>query len=396
MKARAHRAAAQPDHRQAHGEDRVGPELGGDPGRRVRQAQQGQELRRHPEGHLRPVREHLHDVPAAAVRALPEPGLRRSCPGLDLQARGRRHRPDRPGQVPRLAHVRLGCPYKKIYYNWKSGKAEKCIFCYPRIEAGQPTVCSETCVGRIRYLGVLLYDADRIEEAASVEHDKDLYQAQLDIFLDPNDPKVIAQARKDGIPDNWLEAARNSPVYKMAVDWKVALPLHPEYRTLPMVWYVPPLSPITAAANAGQVGTNGEIPDVNQLRIPVQVPGQPADRRRHRAGGARAGAHAGDARLPARQARRRRASTRPRSTRWAERRGRGDVPRDGHRQLRGPLRHPDHAPRVRRERLQRARRLRLQLRQRLQRRRSPRPACSAARRSAPSPSRRRSEHGPFP
>jgi len=33
---------------------------------------------------------------------------------------------------------------------------------------------------------------------------------------------------------------------------------------------VPPLSPITAAANAGQVGTNGEIPDVNQLRIPVK------------------------------------------------------------------------------------------------------------------------------
>jgi nitrate reductase beta subunit len=56
----------------------------------------------------------------------------------------------------------------------------------------------------------------------------------------------------------------------MAVDWKVALPLHPEYRTLPMVWYVPPLSPISAAANAGQMGTNGEIPDVSQLRIPVK------------------------------------------------------------------------------------------------------------------------------
>ncbi|HRD97059.1 MAG TPA: nitrate reductase subunit beta, partial [Rubrivivax sp.] len=156
------------------------------------------------------------------------------------------------------------------YYNWKSGKAEKCIFCYPRIEAGQPTVCSETCVGRIRYLGVLLYDADRIEAAASVEKDKDLYQAQLDVFLDPHDPKVIAQALQDGFPENWLAAAKNSPVYKMAMDWKVALPLHPEYRTLPMVWYVPPLSPITAAANAGQVGANGEIPDVNQLRIPVR------------------------------------------------------------------------------------------------------------------------------
>ena len=56
----------------------------------------------------------------------------------------------------------------------------------------------------------------------------------------------------------------------MAVEWKVALPLHPEYRTLPMVWYVPPLSPITAAANAGHVGSNGEIPDVTQLRIPVK------------------------------------------------------------------------------------------------------------------------------
>jgi nitrate reductase beta subunit len=163
-----------------------------------------------------------------------------------------------------------GCPYKKIYYNWQSGKAEKCTFCYPRIEAGQPTVCSETCVGRIRYLGVMLYDADRIEQAASVERDRDLYQAQLDIFLDPDDPAVVAQARADGVPDAWLEAARISPVYKMAVDWKVALPLHPEYRTLPMVWYVPPLSPISAAANAGQVATNGELPDVRQLRIPVK------------------------------------------------------------------------------------------------------------------------------
>ena len=56
----------------------------------------------------------------------------------------------------------------------------------------------------------------------------------------------------------------------MAVDWKVALPLHPEYRTLPMVWYVPPLSPITSAANAGKIGVNGELPDLAQMRIPVQ------------------------------------------------------------------------------------------------------------------------------
>ena len=162
------------------------------------------------------------------------------------------------------------CPYKKIYYNWKSGKSEKCIFCYPRIEAGQPTICSETCVGRIRYLGVLLYDADRIEEAASVANEQDLYQAQLDIFLDPSDPAVIEAARREGIPDAWLESARQSPVYKMAIDWQVALPLHPEYRTLPMVWYVPPLSPIQSAVQAGHVGMNGVIPDLESLRIPLR------------------------------------------------------------------------------------------------------------------------------
>ncbi len=162
------------------------------------------------------------------------------------------------------------CPYKKIYYNWQSGKAEKCIFCYPRIEVGEPTVCSETCVGRIRYLGVLLYDADRIEEAASVPLTTDLYESQLKIFLDPNDPEVQAQARKDGVPDAWLAAAQASPTYKMAMEWKIAFPLHPEYRTLPMVWYIPPLSPIQAAAEAGKIGFDGDLPDVDKLRIPMK------------------------------------------------------------------------------------------------------------------------------
>jgi nitrate reductase beta subunit len=116
----------------------------------------------------------------------------------------------------------------------------------------------------------MLYDADRIEEAASVPGEEDLYEAQLGIFLDPNDPAVIAQARADGIPENWLEGARRSPVWKMAMQWKVAFPLHPEYRTLPMVWYVPPLSPIQSASAAGKIGHDGEMPDVRSLRIPLQ------------------------------------------------------------------------------------------------------------------------------
>lgn len=82
-----------------------------------------------------------------------------------------------------------GCPYKKIYFNWKSGKSEKCIFCYPRIEAGQPTVCSETCVGRIRYLGVLLYDAGL---------------SRLNISLDTLDPLRFRAITRNGELDKVL------------------------------------------------------------------------------------------------------------------------------------------------------------------------------------------------
>ena len=125
-------------------------------------------------------------------------------------------------------------------------------------------------MGRIRYLGVLLYDADKIKEVASTPMRQDLYCKQCEIFLDPNDPKVITQARKDGVPDSVIKAAQESPVYKMAMDWQVALPLHPEYRTLPMVWYIPPLSPIQQAAEAGHIGLDGILPDVASLRIPVK------------------------------------------------------------------------------------------------------------------------------
>jgi nitrate reductase / nitrite oxidoreductase, beta subunit len=163
-----------------------------------------------------------------------------------------------------------GCPYKKVYYNWSTGKSEKCTLCYPRIESGNPTVCSETCVGRIRYIGVMLYDADKIAEAANTPEEKDLYDAQLGVFLDPNDPGVIANARADGVPEDWINAAQESPIWKMAMEWKVAFPLHPEYRTLPMVWYIPPLSPIQNAATAGKIGLDGDMPDVRSLRIPVQ------------------------------------------------------------------------------------------------------------------------------
>jgi nitrate reductase beta subunit len=165
-----------------------------------------------------------------------------------------------------------GCPYKKVYFNHVTGKAEKCTLCYPRIEAGLPTVCSETCVGRIRYLGLVLYDADRVEAAASTPEEKDLLDAQLDVFLDPDDPEVRERARREGIAEDWLDAARRSPVWALALKHRIALPLHPEYRTLPMVWYVPPLSPVTSAVEGegAESDPDAVFPAIDALRIPVR------------------------------------------------------------------------------------------------------------------------------
>ena len=77
--------------------------------------------------------------------------------------------------------------------------------CFPRIEAGMPTICSETCVGRIRYIGVMLYDADKVKEATSVEDEKDLYESQLTVFLDPNDPEIAAEAKNKAFLKNGLK-----------------------------------------------------------------------------------------------------------------------------------------------------------------------------------------------
>ena len=85
------------------------------------------------------------------------------------------------------------CPYKKIYYNTITGKSQKCIFCLPRIEEGVATACARQCPGRVRFLG----------------------------FLDDEE----------------------GPIHKLVNQYKVALPLHPEFGTDPNVYYVPPMSP---------------------------------------------------------------------------------------------------------------------------------------------------------
>ncbi|TAL86012.1 MAG: respiratory nitrate reductase subunit beta [Candidimonas sp.] len=103
------------------------------------------------------------------------------------------------------------CPYKKVYFNEKISKSEKCIFCYPRIEKGLATACARQCVGRIRWIG----------------------------YRDDTD----------------------GPIHTLVEKYKVALPLHPEWGTQPNVFYVPPLSP-------PKFGKNGE--ELNESRVPLE------------------------------------------------------------------------------------------------------------------------------
>ena len=101
------------------------------------------------------------------------------------------------------------CPYKKIYFNEKLSKSEKCIFCYPRIEKGLPMACAKQCVGRIRFVG----------------------------YRDDED----------------------GPIYKLVDKFKVALPLHAEWGTEPNVFYIPPVSPPRFKTD-GSLSTESRIP----------------------------------------------------------------------------------------------------------------------------------------
>jgi nitrate reductase beta subunit len=163
------------------------------------------------------------------------------------------------------------CPYKKAYYNWSTGKSEKCILCYPRLESGQPPACFHSCVGRVRYMGVLLYDADRITEVAKAPPGS-LVEAQRSLILNPFDTCVIEAARAQGMSDAMLRAAQDSPVYQYVVRWQLALPLHTEFRTVPMLYYVPPLLPVLGRTENETYTHDQSTPfaPIERARLPIQ------------------------------------------------------------------------------------------------------------------------------
>jgi nitrate reductase beta subunit len=200
------------------------------------------------------------------------PGCVASCPSGALYKRGE------DGIVLVNQNVCRGwrfcvsaCPYKKVYYNWQTGKSEKCILCFPRLETGQAPACFHSCVGRIRYLGVVLYDADRIQETASAP-DEELVARHRQLILDPFDTRVIAQAERDGVHSSVIESAQKSPVYRFVKEWELALPLHPEFRTIPMLFYIPPLLPVVGTVDSGSydVDEGDYFGALDKARVPIK------------------------------------------------------------------------------------------------------------------------------
>jgi len=150
---------------------------------------------------------------------------------------------------------------------------EKCLLCYPRLETGQPPACFHSCPGKIRYMGPILVDQDRVVEAATAD-EKDLVAVHRSIILDPNDPEVIAQAKKQGIGETFMEAAKKSPIYPMFVKWEIALPLHPEFRTVPSLFYIPPESPVASVLDDNGLHSaadeNSVLPTLENFRVPIK------------------------------------------------------------------------------------------------------------------------------
>ena len=256
------------------------------------------------------------------------PSCAASCPSRrDLQARGGRHRPRRPGQVPRLAHVRLRLPLQEDLLQPQDRQGREVHVLLPAHRGRHPDrlrgdLRGPAALHRPRPLRRRQGARGRVDRGRARP-----LRGPARGLPRPRRPRGRARGRGGRHPRR-LDRGRPEVAGAGALinDYEVALPLHPEYRTMPMVWYIPPLSPVVDVVK----DTGHDAEDTRQpLRRdrhaadPRRVPRQPLHRRRPRAGDPGAQEARGDALLHARH------QPRPRPRRLHPRGGRhvggGDV-----------------------------------------------------------------------
>ena len=248
------------------------------------------------------VRVGLHDVPAAHLRALPEPGVRGLLPlGRDVQARGGRHRPRRPGEVPRLAHVRQRLPVQEglLQLADRQGREVHALLPAHRgrhaddllgdVRRAHPLPGHRPLRRRPRRGGRVDARTSRIcstrSSTCSSTRTTPRSARRRAATASPRTGSTPPCARRSG-SSRWTGGSRCRCI--------------PEYRTLPMVWYIPPLSPVMSLVEG--VGRDGirsrpgrRLPGDRRAADPGPVPGEHAHRRRRGRRPRRAQAPGGDA-----------------------------------------------------------------------------------------------------
>ena len=199
------------------------------------------------------VRAGVHVLPAAHLRALPQPVVRRVLPVRgDVQARGGRHRPGRPGPLPRLADLRVRLPVQEglLQPPHRQGREVHVLLPAHRGRA------ADDLLGDLRGPAALpRADPVRRRQGAATPRppptSRTSTRRSCRCSSTRTTREVQRRGRAAGHPRRLDRRPRSrSPVYELAVRHRVALPLHPEYRTLPMVWYIPPLSPVADIVHA--------------------------------------------------------------------------------------------------------------------------------------------------
>ena len=166
-----------------------------------------------------------------------------------------------------------GCPYKKIYFNHRTGKAEKCTLLLPP-DRGR---AADGLLGDLRRSAAVhrpraVRRGQGARRRVGARTRRTCSRRSAGCSWTPTTPRSSARRERAGIPRDWVDAAQRSPVWALINRFEVALPLHPEYRTMPMVWYIPPLSPVVDVVKetaADAEDTRTLFAAIEKLRIPV-------------------------------------------------------------------------------------------------------------------------------
>ncbi len=136
------------------------------------------------------------------------PSCAASCPSGAIYKRVRgRHRPRRPGPLPRLADVRVAAARTRRSTSTTAPARPRSARSASRASRSAcPRSARRPASGRLRYIGLMLYDADKVLEAASTAgRPRPLRGAARRCSSTRTTPRSCARPSAAGIPRDWVD-----------------------------------------------------------------------------------------------------------------------------------------------------------------------------------------------